>query len=273
MVTSNSPVRACAPTPQRLVSLFVAFLTAASRGWHARTVPLGLGVSTIGFTWNACYALLAERQDLKPLHPSLELIMPMLPITTTPAIKVTAGFIQLTAGTRATKGKVIPVDQRSRSIIIPELTPQVEKKFLSLVIDALYQAGEDQLRALWKESDPKESDSTLWTEDSLLAFANRQAESKRLNGDTIQAWYEDSAIRASMIAAGGTKRADAVLARLQNLAAPQPSYSLEQCQSAIVLLADDAASDLGRALILKLQRIIDRIEADRRALEVSAAPF
>lgn len=199
--------------------------------------------------------------------------MPMLPITATPALKVDAGYVQLTAGTRATKGKVIPADQRSRSIIIPELTPQVEKKFLSLVIDALYQAGEDQLRALWKESDPKESDATLWTEDSLLAFANRQAESKRLNGDSIQAWYDDSCIRTAMLNAGGNKRADAVLARLQNLAAPQPSYSLEQCQSAIVLLADDAASDIGRTLIMKLQRIIERIEADRKALEVSAAPF
>jgi len=199
--------------------------------------------------------------------------MSMLPITTVPSLKVEPGFVQLTAGTRATKGKVIPADQRSRSIVIPELTPQVERKFLSLVIDALYQAGEDQLRALWKESDPKESDSTLWTEDSLLAFANRQAESKRLNGDTILAWYEDSAIRAAMIKAGGEKRAAAVLARLQNLAAPQPSYSLEQCQSAIVLLADDAASDMGRTLILKLQRIIERIESDRKALEVSAAPF
>lgn len=273
MVTSNSPVRACAPTPQRLVSLFVAFLTAASRGWHARTVPLGLGVSTIGFTWNVCYALLAERQNLKPLHPPLELIMPMLPITTTPALKVAAGHVQLTAGTRATKGKIIPADQRSRSVVIPELTPQVERKFLSLVIDALYQAGEDQLRALWRESDPKESDSALWTEDSLLAFANRQAESKRLNGETITAWYEDSAIRAAMLKAGGTKRADAVLTRLQNLAAPQPSYTLEQCQSAIVLLAGDASSDMGRTLILKLQRIIERIESDRKALEVSAVPF
>lgn len=199
--------------------------------------------------------------------------MPMLPITTVPSLKVESGFIQLTAGTRATKGKVIPADQRSRSIVIPELALTVERKFFTLVIEALYSAGEDQLRALWKESDPKESDSALWTEDSLLAFANRQAESKRLNGDTILAWYEDSAIRAAMLKAGGTKRADAVLARLQNLAAPQPSYSLEQCQSAIVLLADDAVSDMGRTLVLKLQRIIERIEADRRALEVSAAPF
>ena len=157
--------------------------------------------------------------------------------------------------------------------MIPELAPTVEKKFFSLVLDALYQAGEDQLRALWKESDPKESDAALWTEDSLLAFAARQAESKRLNGETIQAWYEDSAIRTEMIKAGGEKRAAAVLARLQNLAAPQPSYSLEQCQSAMVLLADDAGSDLGRTLIMKLQRIIERIEADRKALEVSAAPF
>lgn len=199
--------------------------------------------------------------------------MSMLPITTVPSLKVAAGHVQLTAGTRATKGKVIPAEQRSRSIVIPELTPAVEKKFFSLVLDALYQAGEDQLRALWRESDPKESDATLWTEDSLLAFANRQAESKRLNGDTILAWYEDSSIRTAMLAAGGEKRAAAVLARLQNLAAPQPSYSLEQCQSAIVLLAEDADTDIGRTLILKLQRIIERIEADRKALEVSAIPF
>lgn len=199
--------------------------------------------------------------------------MPMLPITTTPALKVNQGFVQLTAGTRAAKGKVIPTEQRSRSIIIPELTPAVEKKFFSLVLDALYQAGEDQLRALWKESDPKESDATLWTEDSLLAFANRQAESKRLNGETITEWYADTAIRTAMVKAGGEKKAAAVLARLQNLAAPQPSYSLEQCQSAMVLLAEDADSDIGRTLILKLQRIIERIEADRRALEVTDVPF
>jgi len=199
--------------------------------------------------------------------------MTMLPITTVPALKVAAGHVQLTAGTRATKGKVIPPEQRSRSVVIPELVIQVERKYQALVIDALYQAGEDQLRALWKNTDPKETDEALWTEDSLLAFATRQAESKRLNGETIAAWYEDSEIRAAMLKAGGQKRADAVLARLQNLAAPQPSYSLEQCQSAIVLLAEDAGSDLGRTLIMKLQRIIERIEADRKALEVSIAPF
>ena len=199
--------------------------------------------------------------------------MTMLPITTVPALKVAAGHVQLTAGTRATKGKVIPPEQRSRSVVIPELVIQVERKYQALVIDALYQAGEDQLRALWKNTDPKETDEALWTEDSLLAFATRQAESKRLNGETIAAWYEDSEIRAAMFKAGGQKRADAVLARLQNLAAPQPSYSLEQCQSAIVLLAEDAGSDLGRTLIMKLQRIIERIEADRKALEVSIAPF
>lgn len=199
--------------------------------------------------------------------------MVMLPITAVPALKVESGYVQLNAGTRATKGKTIPPEQRSRSIIIPELTPTVEKKFFSLVLDALYQAGEDQLRALWKESDPKESDAALWTEDSLLAFATRQAESKRLNGDTILAWYEDSTIRAEMIKAGGEKRAAAVLARLQNLAAPQPSYSLEQCQSAMVLLADDADTDMGRTLIMKLQRIIERLQADRRALEVTEVPF
>lgn len=200
----------------------------------------------------------------------------MLTITTipAPAATVPAGMFQTTATARATKGKIIPADQRSRSVVHPQWEPTCEDKYKFHIVAALAAAAKDLLTEVWREQgDPKEIDSALLTEDALLAYAARTAESKRLSGDAITTWYAESAIRADMIAAGGEKQAAAVLARLQNLASPSPKYSLAQARAAIVALEGDADTDTGASLIAKLAKHIASLEAEMAKAEAKVTPF
>lgn len=85
--------------------------------------------------------------------------------------------------------KVIPEDQKVRSIIVPHLdVTGLPSKFSVFVSGALLDVAKLQLAAIWKDNPQvREVAAAQFTTDGILAFAAREAESKRLTGDSIKA--------------------------------------------------------------------------------------
>lgn len=195
-------------------------------------------------------------------------------ITTVPAATVPAGKIQITARTRAMKdketgkAKEIPADQRSRSILIDELTPAVSKKYLSIVCAALYETAKQQLDAQWVANALiRETDTALYTEDALLAYAAR--ESGKLTGETIVLWWNQSELKKQLSAKATDAQLAKLVGELKNIAAPTPDYNEEKALKRIATLGShdaDTEHEVCAAMISKLQRIIDKIRAEREAI-------
>ena len=201
-----------------------------------------------------------------------------LTVTTVPAASAGKGFLQITANTRATKvdgvKKEIPADQRSRSIIIPEFAPNVSSKYVGIVVSALREVAKEQLAQQWKaEPMIREVDAVLYTEDSLLLFAAREAESKRLSAVSILAWYEQSALKKYIDGQKyNEKSLAAFLASLENLAANVLSpkhYNEEKALKRIALLGkfeEDTEHEVCKALIAKLASYCEDIKAGREEI-------
>lgn len=202
--------------------------------------------------------------------------MAMLTITTVPATTVTPGTIQVTARTRATTDKAtgkkteIATDQRSRSILIQELTPGVSAKYMDIVCAALCEAAKQQLGQQWAdEPSIKETNSELYTENALLAFAVRESEGKKLNSAAIIAWFNQSEIKKTLAAKANAKQMTRFVEELENIAAPVPNYSEEKALKRIMTLGthdSDMEHEACQQLIAKLQRLVNRIQAERAKL-------
>jgi hypothetical protein len=188
-----------------------------------------------------------------------------------------AGFEPVTVGTRATidketgKKREIPADQRTRSIVIPELqVDSVPSKFQMLVLDALRNTAKAQLSALWEaDANLREVPAAIWTVDSLLAFAAREAESKRLTKAGLHYWFEASQLNKLLIAKNNPKVTADWQTKIVGLSAPNCTYSEAECNAIIATLlkpalSEDADSFMGQQIIAKLQR---RIEALRKQLD------
>ncbi len=200
-------------------------------------------------------------------------------VSTVPATVVPSGFVQIVARTRATTDKTtgtkkeIAADQRSRSILIPELTPNVSSKYISLVCSALAEAAKAQLTAQWEaDSNLREVDAALYAEDSILAFTAREAESKKLTGANILAWFEQSALKADFTAKYSAGQLKRFTAELENIAAPVLSadfYNEEKALKRIVTLGKherDSEHETVGLMVAKLQRFIDKTRKMREEI-------
>lgn len=188
-----------------------------------------------------------------------------------------AGMEPVTVGTRATIDKetgqkrIIPADQRTRSIVIPELKADgIPSKFQMIVLDALRDTAKAQLSSMW-ESDAalREVPANVWTVDALLMFAAREAESKRLTKAGLHYWFEASKLNALLTAKGNAKTMADWQSKVVGLSAPNCTYSEAECNAIIATLlkpalSDDAESFMGQQIIAKCQR---RIETLRKQLE------
>lgn len=200
-----------------------------------------------------------------------------LQVSTVRAAIVPKGKLQITAGTRATKDKVtgvkkeIAADQRSRSIIIDEFNPSVESKYVSLVTSALSEVAKVQLTMQW-ENDPmlREVDAALYTEDALLLFAARDAESKKLSKETIEAWFNASELKSYLVKQYSEAQVKKFLSELQNIAAPvMTAYNEEKALKRIVTLGKfdtDVESPVAMAMIARLQRFVDELKKQREEI-------
>jgi len=200
--------------------------------------------------------------------------MATLTITTVPATTVPAGKIQIIARARGGKDKdgkkiEIPADQKSRSIIIDELKPAVSSKYVSLVCAALYETAKQQLDAQWvKDPMIRETDSALYLEDALLAYAARESESKKLTGDSIALWWNQSELKKSLVESKkySDKQLGILVEQLKNIAAPVPDYNEEKILKRIATLGtheSDVEHEVCAAMITKLQRMHQKILEER----------
>lgn len=197
--------------------------------------------------------------------------MTMITVSSVPAVLVQAGFVQITAGTRIGKDKKeIVADQRSRSILIPELKVNAERKYQDLILSCLYDVAKQQLAATWKESSMfKEVPAASYTEEALLAFAAREAESKKLSADSILAFWKESELRKFVEVTYTEKQVAQFLTELTNIAAPVPNYNETQALKRIATLGKfpaDVDNDVCASMITKLQRVVERIRAEREKL-------
>lgn len=197
-------------------------------------------------------------------------------VTTVPATTIPAGHLQVTAATRAVTDKAtgkrteIAAANRSRSILIPEFTPQVSSKYAFLVVAALMDTAKAQLSAQWKDQPGlTEVSSALYTEDALLAFAARESESKKLTADAIATWYDQSELKAYVLTTYNAQQQARFLGELKNIAAPVPSYNEEKALKRIATLGKfegDMEHEVCAAMIAKLTNLVARIVAEREAL-------
>lgn len=200
----------------------------------------------------------------------------LIPVSTVAPVVIPKGMIAVTVSAKETKktGAIDP-SQKKRAIVIPEWTPNVSSKYVSTVCEALHRIAKDQLAAIWKDADPKEIAAALFTEDSLLAYAARIAESSRLTKESVEAWFIDSEFRKNLASKYSEKQIQNIGARLQNLAAPVPSYSEAQYHAVLSLFAefdsteDEFLSRLNTRAAEKLAKMI----ADRESLEESDSPI
>lgn len=200
--------------------------------------------------------------------------MTVISISTIPATVVPAGQLQITARTRKGKdGKEIPADQKSRSILVPEFTPNVSSKYASIVVSALTQTAIAQLSEQWKQ-DPliRETDSALYTEDALLLYAAREAESKKLSGASIIAWFDESDCKKVVFANANEKQRKRFLASLENIAAPTLSaehYNEERALKRIVTITaseTDAEHPVVQQMVTRLTNYVNALRKAREEI-------
>ena len=195
----------------------------------------------------------------------------------------TAGFEPVTVGTRATKDpetgkqRIIPADQRTRSIVIPELAvDSVPSKFQMLILECLRSTAKAQLSALWEADDAlREVPANIWSVDSLLMFAAREAESKRLTKAGLHYWFEASELNKILTAKNNPKLLADWQAKIIGLSAPNCIMSEAECDAIIgtllkPALADDADSFMGQQIIAKCQKRIDTLRKQLEEVSLEA---
>jgi len=182
------------------------------------------------------------------------------------------GFEPVTVGTRATtdketnKKKEIPADQRTRSIIIPELQVDgLPSKFTSLVLDTLRTIAKDQLASMWKaEPMLREVPANVWSVDALLMYAAREAESKRLSTASIAEWFKSSQLAAKLATMDNKDLANIWQSKLEKLSPAVITMNEKDCEAIINTLSkfpDDMESLIGSQLIIKAQKRIATLQA------------
>jgi hypothetical protein len=167
------------------------------------------------------------------------------------------------------RGKELSKDQKFRVCFVSEWTPNVSSKYTVLVTEAFHKLASQQLASLWKEADLlgvelTKTDSSLFTEDGLLAYAARCALSGRLTMDNISAWWSQSQMKKELSA----KYPEAVIVKflqtLTNIASPVPNYTVEAAERRIALFAEfesDLTHPICQQMIARLHSRIADLKA------------
>jgi hypothetical protein len=181
-----------------------------------------------------------------------------------------SGMEPVTIGTRATKdpetgkARTIPADQRTRSILIDELqVSDVPSKFQMLILDTLRDVAKAQLSSLW-DADPdlRIVPASIWSVDSLLMFAAREAESKRLTKAGVALWFASSELHSLLTAKNDAKLLKQWESKIIGISAPALTYSESECEAILKTLAKfdgDSDSAMGMQLIAKLQKRLETL--------------
>ena len=206
----------------------------------------------------------------------------IITISTVAPTSIERGYVPIIARTRAAKGKAIAPNNRLRAICITE--PDVSDLPSRWAMFASAQLGRiavAQLQELWaNEGDNlRETHAGLWTTDALLAFAARDAESKRLSGESI------TAAMSEFLATVNPAAKETASAILASMAAPvkkgneKQLFNLhEKLVSFLTALEDnpDATEEPNPILSTVAHKMLERaneLKSQRLAFETDAAAF
>jgi hypothetical protein len=164
----------------------------------------------------------------------------MLTVSTVVPAVIERGYVPVIARTRATDKNQVTTENRLRAITIPEFdVSDLPSKWAQFAAGQLGKIAVAQLQELWKQQGAalKETPVNIWSADSLLMFAAREAESKRLTGDSI------ATALSAFLASVNPKVQEVAKGILTSMAAPAKKGSEKQLFS----LADKLAAFLATA--------------------------
>jgi len=199
----------------------------------------------------------------------------MIQVSSVPATAVAEGFEQVQVNRRDSKENgTVPQAERCRAIVIPELqVSDVPSKFQMLILDALRNAASAQLAAFWKDAGwpgLSQVPAAVWTVDSILMFAARDAESKRLSKESVLAWFKASKLFAFLASKNNAKLSANWEKRILSLSAPKVDLSEDQCNVTLATIGkfdEDATSMIGAQLVAKLAARIKKLAEEEMELE------
>src|SRR5574343_1657077 len=113
-----------------------------------------------------------------------------IPVSTVAPAAIPARMFAIVSRTKETKGETLADSQRQRAILIPEFSvADLPSKWIMFATQQLAEIARAQLAELWKlhGNELREVHASLFTVDSLLAYASREAESRRLTSDSVAA--------------------------------------------------------------------------------------
>lgn len=196
----------------------------------------------------------------------------MIHVSTVRPVSITGGHLAIVANTRETKGKVISTANRLRAIQIPEFDLNaLPSKFAVFVSSMLESVARAQLATIWQKegSNLREVSASLFTVDSLLAFASLEAESKRLTKTSVLAAISDFLLtlkESSRLLASGI---------VASMAAPAKTGNEKQCAALAAKLEtwleqnDDSIDDTTKTILFsvtaKLLERANELKAQRLA--------
>jgi hypothetical protein len=153
---------------------------------------------------------------------------------------------------------------RYRCIVIPELSIDgVPSKFHSLCLQALRDVAKAQFTNIWQQNPQiREVQAAIWSVDSLLLYAARETESKRLTKENLATWFDASNLCKELMQAGDAKKLSNWKERICKLAAPTLDWGRDLCDLAILRLASDCDDEniIGKQLVAKLTARIDTLK-------------
>lgn len=201
-------------------------------------------------------------------------------VSTVAPASIPARMIPVIARTKAKKGETISDSQRLRAIVIPEFSlVDLPSKWQMFAHAQLAEIAKQQLAELWKQNGDslREVAASLFSVDSLLAFAAREADSRRLTGDSI------AANASEFISTLNPKLQALAKEILVSMAAPTKKGDEKQCFALGEKLekwieekiSDDSDSDPNPVLLLVQQKLISRaneLKEIRLAFEMSEDP-
>lgn len=172
-----------------------------------------------------------------------------------------AGAINVVCSARATKGKTIAADQRTRCIQVPEASMLIDSaavpsKFLALIQNEVHALAKARLDAAWADGDQRQVPAAHYTVDGLLSYYAEKRQAMNVDATKVLAWLKASATLAAL---PESKHA-AWLSALPKLASPGYRAVLRPDAAAKILAQlaeDDQLSPVGAFVAQRLASIMD----------------
>lgn len=203
--------------------------------------------------------------------------MTNITITSAAADSVATGTMQLIARWKSTENNPISAANRLRAVILPANIWTQELHTMSdslrlFVHDAIEDLARKYLSTICQESNwlRTEVNQDAFSLASLLKWnAEQAALSGRLNGDEIKKWLTESVTIATVATKHGAKIAEALGNQFVKLASPNHGLTPEKADKLLsqVWATDDADSTTGLRVMLRLQSIRDRAQAEANLLD------